>query len=198
MKLSKSTTGLLFLLLSLPLVAVLDGGVQDAKEPVTEEVESSLKTTVIDNFSYGKSNEKPGAKWQLMNDRAMGGASRGRIEFGKYEDRQCLRMTGSVSGGRNDGFIQARFNLISRRKSFDAGTFKGVKVCAKGNGRPYAVLLQTKDTRLRWQYYEAAFATNGEWQEIEIPFAKFMPKSLNVPLDTTSIRSIAGLTARAT
>jgi peptide methionine sulfoxide reductase msrA/msrB len=186
MKFRKSTVALLFLLLSLPLVAILDGGVQDAKESATEEVENSLKTTVIDNFSYGKSNEKPGAKWQLMNDRA--GGSRGRIEFGKYEDRHCLRMTGSASGG---GFIQTRLSLISRRKSLDAGTFKGVKVRAKGNGRPYAVLLQTRDTRLRWQYYQAAFATNGKWQEIEIPFAKFTPKSLNVPLDTTSLRSIA-------
>ncbi|MEA3226550.1 MAG: bifunctional methionine sulfoxide reductase B/A protein [Planctomycetota bacterium] len=146
---------------------------------------------MIDDFSYAKSDKKPDAKWQLINDRAMGGASKGKVEFGEYDGKQCLHMTGSVSAKNNGGFIQARLSLLSRRKNLDAGMFKGVKLRAKGNGQPYAVYLQTKDTRLRWQYYHASFATNGKWQEIEIPFTKFMPKSLRKPLDKTSIRSIA-------
>lgn len=191
MKLRRSTTALWFLLLSLPLVAILNGGVQEAQNIATEETRSPLKTTLIDDFSYAKSNEKAGAKWLLINDRALGGASTGKIEFGEYDDRQCLHMTGSVSAKKDGGFIQARLSLISRRKALDAGKFKGVKLHAKGNGQPYAVHLQTKDTRLRWQYYHASFATNGEWQEIEIPFTQFKPKSLRNQLDTTSIRSIA-------
>lgn len=188
---NRATSALWFLLLSLPLVAILNGGVQEGQQPAAEEAESAIRTALIDDFSRAEAKEKPGAKWQFVDDRTMGGVSTGKIEFGEHDGRQCLHMTGSVSGKGNGGFIQTRLSLLSRRKSFDAGMFKGVMLLAKGNGRPYSVHLQTKDTRLRWQYYEAVFETNGEWQEIQIPFTKFTPKSLRNPLDITSIRSIA-------
>lgn len=179
------------LLLSLPLLAILHGGVQEEQKPAANEGESGLKTALIDDFSHAESKDRTDARWQFMDDRAIGGTSTGKIEFGEYDGRKCLRMTGSLSGRGNGGLIQARLSLLSRRQSFDAGAFKGVMLLVRGNGKPYAVHLQTKDTRLRWQYYEAAFETNGQWRQIQIPFAKFTPKSLRSPLDITALRSIA-------
>ncbi|MBL7188919.1 MAG: bifunctional methionine sulfoxide reductase B/A protein [Phycisphaerae bacterium] len=191
MKLGKKKTALLFLLLSFPLVAVLNGDLRGTRDHATEQTERPLKTMLIDDFSRAGSDKKPVAKWQLINDRAMGGRSAGRIAFGEYDGRQCLHMTGSMSATRTGGFIQARLSLVSRRESLDADMFRGVKLRLKGNGQPYAVCVQTKDTRLRGQRYQAAFATNGKWQEIEIPFTRFVARSLRNPLDTTSIRSVA-------
>lgn len=179
------------LLLSFALSAILNGGAQNESDRTAPVVEEELKTKLIDDFSYGGTDKKPQAKWRLINDRALGGASTGRIEFSEYDGRKCMHMTGSVSGRNNGGFIQTRLSLLSRRKAFDAGRFKGLKIRAKGNGKAYAVLLQTKDTRLRWQNYHAVFATDGKWQEIMVPFAKFTSTSLRNPLDITSIRSVA-------
>ncbi len=44
---------------------------------------------------------------------------------------------------------------------------------------------------MRRQFYRAAFATDGKWQEIAIPFTRFTPKSLPSPLDAKSLRSVA-------
>jgi peptide methionine sulfoxide reductase msrA/msrB len=190
----KRVTGKIFagiLLLSFGIAAILDGAAQNEPERAEEVAEQKFKTKVVDDFSYAGSEERPRARWRLVNDRALGGSSKGQIEFDEYDGSKCLHMTGSTSGRNNGGFIQARLSLLSRGRAFDAGRFKGVKLRVKGNRQPYAVLLQTKDARLRWQHYEAVFATNGEWQEIMIPFMKFRSTSLRKPLDTTSIRSIA-------
>ncbi len=191
MRLGKYTTILWFLSLAILCAAVAQDSAHRKSISSAAETESSIKTTVIDDFTNASSDKKSGPRWQFINDRAMGGRSAGKIEFAEHDGRKSLHMTGSVSARNNDGFIQARLSLLSRRKSLDAGRFDGVKLSVKGNGQRYAVYLQTADTRQRWQYYQAAFATNGKWQDIEIPFTKFTPKSLRKPLDKTAIRSIA-------
>jgi peptide methionine sulfoxide reductase msrA/msrB len=187
----KYSTALWFLAFSLVCAAVAEDSGRKQPAPAAAETESSLRTMVIDDFAGAKSKEKGRANWQFINDRTMGGRSSGKIELVKHDDRPCLHMTGSVAGRTGAGFIQARLSLLSRRRSLDAGAFDGVLLSVKGNGQRYGVFLQTSDTRQRWQYYQAAFATNGKWQEMKIPFTKFSPKSLRKPLDKTAIRSIA-------
>ena len=191
MKLGKNMRVLWFLPVSFLLAAMLKGGLREQPDSSGTKTEGSLKTAAIDDFSAVKSSKISRAKWEFVSDRATGGASAGAIEFTKHDGRPCLHMTGSVSARNNDGFIQARLSLISRRRNFDAGMFKGIRLRVKGNGEPYAVHLRTADTKLRWQFYRAAFATNRKWQEIAIPFARFTPKSLASPLDAKSLRSVA-------
>jgi len=170
---------------------MLRGGVREQPDNSGKKTEEPLEIALIDDFTSEKSDKTSRAKWEFVSDRAAGGASAGAIELTKHDGRPCLHMTGSVSAINNNGFIQARLSLISRRRSFDAGMFKGIRLRLKGNGAPYAVHLRTADTKLRWQFYSGSFATNGQWQEIAIPFARFKSKSLRNPLDATSIRSIA-------
>ena len=191
MKIRKNMRVLQFLLVSLLLVAILKGGARDRPDSSGTKTEGSLKTLLIDDFSSAKSSKISRTKWEFVTDRVMGGASTGRMEFTEHDGRPCLHITGSVSLKNNGGFIQARLSLISRRKSFDAGMFKGIRLRVKGGGEPYAVHLRTADTKLPWQFYQATFATNEKWQEIEIPFARFAPQSLRTPLDTKSLRSVA-------
>ena len=89
------------------------------------------------------------------------------------------------------GFIQARMNFNPEGRSFDARRFTGVKLLVKGNSQQYAVQLRTADTRLAQQFYQAVFTTNGQWQEIKIPFKLFKPYSLPGPLNTRTLKSIA-------
>jgi peptide methionine sulfoxide reductase msrA/msrB len=100
-------------------------------------------------------------------------------------------VTGNVSLANNGGFIQARTDLRPRGRSFDARRYTGVKLLTKGNGQSYAVHLRTSQTRLPWQYYQATFSTNGQWQEIKLPFTLFKPYSLASPLNTRTLKSIA-------
>lgn len=144
----------------------------------------------IDDFSAKDLKSPLGAKWTFLTDRVMGGISTGRMQFEEHEGQTTLHLTGDVSLENNGGFVQARLALGPRGRSFDARTFAGIQLRVKGNGESYAIHLRAKNTRFPWQYYGAAFATNGEWQEIRLPFAKFKGNSIRTALDTTALRSV--------
>jgi len=175
---------------ALVFAAVAIGGIL-VQSNKTDKTKSPLKTMLIDDFSSMGSKNSFGTKWEFVSDRVMGGVSSGEIEFVSEDERLCLHLTGSVSLANNGGFIQARTSFNPKGRSFDARRFTGVKLLAKGNSQQYAVHLLTSDTRLPWQYYQAVFSTNGEWQEIKIPFTLFKPYSLQSPLNTRTLKSIA-------
>ena len=156
---------------------------------------------LIDDFSAEGSLSKLGTRWEFLSDQAAGGPSGGKIEFVQQDDRSCLHLTGSVSGGAAgqpaagpalaSGYIQAALALGPGRRTFDARNFTGIKLSLKGNGQLYTVHLQTGDTRAPGTFYEATFPTNGTWQQIEIPFARFMPAGVRIPLNPRALRSVA-------
>ena len=156
-----------------------------------KNAKTTVKTNLIDDFSKPEKNTIFGTRWQLITDQVMGGVSSGKIQFLPVEQRFCMHMTGSVSLKNNGGFIQARLNFAPRNKSFNAQSFEGIKLRVKGNRQSYALHLRTKDARLPWQYYQAAFTVDPKWQEIKIPFKEFKPVSLKKPLDAKHIKSIA-------
>ena len=146
---------------------------------------------LVDDFSRRARNRVFGTQWTVVTDSVMGGASTGRMQFIEHGGRPCLHMTGEVSLDNNGGFIQARLNLHRRRGHFNARVFEGIRLKVKGNGRRYALHLRTNDTQRPWQFYEAEFATDGTWQQIDIPFEQFAPSALDKPLDVTTLRRIA-------
>jgi len=149
------------------------------------------KTTLIDDFSSVGSKKRFGTNWQFVSDRVMGGVSSGKIEFISDDERSTMHMTGAVSLANNGGFIQARTGFNPEGRSFDARRFTGITLLVKGNAQQYAVHLRTGQTRMPWQYYQAAFSANGQWQEVKIPFTLFLPYSLANPLNTRTLKSIA-------
>jgi peptide methionine sulfoxide reductase msrA/msrB len=132
-----------------------------------------------------------GTRWEFVSDRVMGGVSSGKIEFVSEDEHSCLHMTGAASLADNGGFIQARTDLNPKGGNFDARRYAGIKLLVKGNSQQYAVHLRTGQTRLPQQFYQAVFSTNGQWQEIKIPFTLFRPYSLRNPLNTRTLKSIA-------
>ena len=87
-------------------------------------------------------------------------------EFVQQDRQECLRLTGTVTSADRGGFVAAQLALHPRGRNFAAPGFAGLRLRVKGNGESYAIRLRTKDTRFATQYYEAAFQTNGQWQEV--------------------------------
>jgi peptide methionine sulfoxide reductase msrA/msrB len=180
-------------LLAVPfaLAVSMKGNMEAQSNPPGPKVEKLPTTILVDDFSSQGSNKKLGVRWAFFSDRLMGGNSAGKMEFVKYEDRSCLHLSGSVSPANNGGFLQAGVSLGPGAGGFDARRFDGVKLSVKGNGRPYALRLQTRDTRRAGQFYQASFATNGTWEQIEIPFARFRPDFPARPLNLRTLKSLA-------
>ncbi len=195
MKLKKHLRALQLLMLSFLSVAVLKGNVAEQSSGAEAKAGKPAGTVLIDDFSPKSPNKKSTTKWQFVADRTRAGRFEGKVALVEHDGRSCLHLTGSVSAKNNAGFIQARAGLASRNRNFDAGAFSGISLRLKGNGRPYALALRTADTRLRWQSYQASFPTNGKWQDIKIPFTRFRPVSLRIPLKTNALRSIAVVAA---
>jgi peptide methionine sulfoxide reductase msrA/msrB len=172
-------------------VAIAVGGTIVQSNKAGKNAKSPLKTMLIDDFSSEDSKKSFSTYWEFISDRVMGGVSSGKIEFVSEDERSSLHLTGTVSLADNGGFIQARTNLNPQGRSFDARRFAGIKLLVRGNSQQYAVQLRTADIRMAQQFYQAVFTTNGQWQEIKIPFTLFKPYSLPSPLNTRTLKSIA-------
>jgi peptide methionine sulfoxide reductase msrA/msrB len=178
-------------------IIVIVGGSMGAKSRSRNSVgtrsrmDKSSSPLLIDDFSLDLLAKKASTGWEFISDRAMGGYSIGKMEFGMVDGRSCLHLIGSVSPGNNNGFIQVRTTLGPKGRNFDAYRYKGIRLNIKGNRQSYAIYLQTRDTHMPFQFYEASFSTDGTWQEIVIPFTKFRPNSLRNPLNTKTLTTLA-------
>jgi len=168
----------------LGLAAALFGSGQDA-----------ATVFLIDDFS-GDAGSALGTKWQTFTDRVMGGLSAGEASYETLGGRRCLRLRGQVSLENQGGFVQAALPLVRQGGAFDAGIYRGIRLWVRGNGAGYYVHLRTEDTRLPWQYYEAAFGTGPDWTRIDIPFSAFAPENLATALDTRKLKRLAVVAAK--
>jgi len=123
-------------------------------------------------------------EWRFFTDQVMGGVSSGQVAL----HQEGLHLTGDVSTQNNGGFIQARA---------DTGGFPasatGIKLRVKGDGQRYFIHLRSRATVLPWQYYQAAFDTDGTWQEITLPFDAFKASGALLPRAPApqSVKSVA-------
>ena len=125
------------------------------------------------------SQEPGGLEWFVVNDDVMGGKSSGGFEL----DDGNLVFTGSTNtlGG---GFSSIR----SRGPRMDLAEFSGIRLRVKGDGRQYSWQLRTNAMyRGRelgfWSEFET---TAGQWLEIDLPFADFVPKFRGNKLDVAA------------
>ena len=120
---------------------------------------------------------EPGARWDYVSDRVMGGVSDGSVAFVAEDGRSFVRLTGQVSTKNNGGFLQVRRRLDV---AIPPGT-NGVALTARGNGDTYFVHIRTSRTVLPWHYYQVAFSTDTEWQTVRLPFSSFKGSSAALP-----------------
>jgi len=105
--------------------------------------------------------------WRTIDDVVMGGVSSSRMVV---EDGVAV-FSGRVSLDNNGGFASAR----SADQHHDLSACNGVRLKVRGDGKRYALRLRTLDARDGVSYLMRFETEVGEWQEIVLPFAGFVP-----------------------
>ena len=134
------------------------------------------------------SDENAARGWFIINDGVMGGLSKGSF----IAEDKTVAFRGKVSTENNGGFtmVANRFNVK------EVKGFSDFRLKVKGDGKNYQFRVKSNSGQ---QYsYVAEFSTNGEWEEIIIPFKSMEPRFrgrlLNMPnFEGIQIQEIAFL-----
>ncbi len=137
---------------------------------------------LIDDFSTGAED-----RWRYTSDRVMGGISDGGAGLGAEDGISFAQLRGTVSTANNGGFIQIRQDLASPLPK-DA---TGITLRMRGNGETYYIHLRSSASRRPWQYYQAAFKSTENWQQVTLPWSAFEPQGgLEARFSPEDIRSL--------
>ena len=129
------------------------------------------------------------SKWIVVNDNVMGGISRSIVSINP--DGYML-FKGNVSLKYGGGFASVR----SSYENWEIGNFDGFVIKVWGDGKSYQFRCRMGNNfdGVAYRHY---FQTNNEnWQEIRLPFSKFVPTyrgrilSDVKPLDPNAIRNL--------
>jgi hypothetical protein len=162
-----------------------------------QEVSTGEKTMetpsdfLIDDFSQEEGISAIGTQWRQYTDQVMGGLSTASYAFEVIDGRRCIHLKGDVSLENRGGFVQVALPLRQSGRAFDASQYTGIRLWVLGNGETYYVHLRSNKTWLPWQFYEASFYADTQWQKVEIPFDKFTPQSLRSTLNPKKLKRLA-------
>jgi len=109
-------------------------------------------------------------KWQAVNDGVMGGVSDGQF---RITPDNTLAFFGTLSLENNGGFASVR----TRPTDLDIKAGDTLVVRVKGDGREYVLNIYTKSRQMAFSYRAPLPTTKGEWRDVEIPLADFIPTS---------------------
>ena len=177
------------------LFAPLEGNVERG-QTIEENTMESPSDFLIDDFSLNNGISAIGTQWRQYTDQVMGGESTASYSFEVIDGKQCIHLQGNVSLENRGGFVQVALPLRQKGRPFDASQFSGVRLWVKGNGENYYVHLRSSKTWLPWQFYEAPFFADNQWQKVEIPFEKFTPQSLKSALNPKKLKRLAVVGAK--
>jgi len=161
--------------------------------------EKAMETPIdflIDDFSSDGGVSAIGTEWRQYTDQVMGGVSTASYAFDVIDGRRCIHLQGNVSLENRGGFVQVALPLRQNGRAFDGSQYKGIRLWVLGNGETYYVHLRTGKTWLPWQFYEAPFYADTQWQKVEIPFDNFTPQSLKSAFSAKKIKRLAVVGAK--
>jgi monofunctional biosynthetic peptidoglycan transglycosylase len=107
-------------------------------------------------------------QWQAVNDGVMGGVSVGRF---RITPDKTLEFFGTLSLENNGGFASVR----TKPMDLDVKTGDVLVARVTGDGREYVLNIYTKSRRMAFSYRAPLPTTKGEWREVAIPLADFIP-----------------------
>ena len=144
---------------------------------------------LLDDFSRPDGRSALGTAWRAFTDQVMGGVSTQSV------GRETVEGSGGPAPARRGSPRQQRRlhpgGARPRRTSRRQPGLRGPRPACPWQRRGCnAVHLRSRDTRLPWQYYEAAFTARPQWSELELPFDDFAPQALRTPLDRRALLSV--------
>ncbi len=147
----------------------------------------TARADLITDFSARSADKM---RWQIVDDRVMGGRSLGRFEF---SDEGTLLFQGTLSLENNGGFSSVRSSSVD----LDLSQSAGLVLRVRGDGRTYQVRINTEAKYRSWNVsFRASFDTvKDEWIEVVLPFEQFSAgfRGLSLPdvvFDPAAIRRI--------
>ena len=149
------------------------------------EIKSSTKHRVIVNFS----DPINAVEWMVVNDNVMGGVSRSRVSI---NPEGYMVFKGNVSLDYGGGFASLR----SSYENWEIGKFDGFVIKVWGDGKTYQFRSRMGNNFSGVAYRHYFQTNNVNWQEIRLPFSKFVPTyrgriiSNAAPLDPYTIRNL--------
>jgi monofunctional biosynthetic peptidoglycan transglycosylase len=105
--------------------------------------------------------------WPSIDDSVMGGVSTSTMTV---EDG-IASFRGEVSFDNNGGFASVR----SRPEVRDLSAFEGLVLKVRGDGKNYGFRIRTSASFDGVSYQASLMPPAGEWSEVVIPFADFVP-----------------------
>ena len=149
------------------------------------KINSSSKHRVIVNFGDPINS----GEWRVVNDNVMGGVSRSKVNI---NPEGYMVFKGNVSLDYGGGFASVR----SSYENWEIGKFDWFIIKGWGDRKTYQ-LRSRMGNNFDGVAYRHYFQTNNEnWQQIRLPFSKFVPTfrgrilSNAVPLDPQEIRNL--------
>tara|TARA_B100000686_G_C16022083_1_gene586471 strand:- start:37 stop:555 length:519 start_codon:yes stop_codon:yes gene_type:complete len=127
-------------------------------------IKSSDKYKVIVDFVTPINS----VEWMVVNDNVMGGVSSSRVRI--YPEGY-MEFDGNVSLDYGGGFASVR----SSYENWEIGKYEGFVIKVWGDGKSYQFRCRMVNNfdGVAYRHY---FQTNNEnWQEILLPFSKFVP-----------------------
>ena len=103
-------------------------------------------------------------EWGPLDDVVMGGVSQSAFANGVF--------SGTVTSENNGGFAGCRSRAL--RPALDLSRYSGLRMRVRGDGNRYKLILRD-DYAWNGIAWAASFDTNKEAQDIDVPFATFVP-----------------------
>eukprot|EP00741_Cyanophora_paradoxa_P003625 tig00000093_g3522.t1 len=118
-------------------------------------------------------------RWNIVNDTVMGGRS---SSTARVTGAGELEWTGNVTKAGGGGFASVRG---APPGPLNWGGAEGVDMKVAGDGQRYKIQLRT-DAGFDGVAYQADFMTEAEgtWQNIRVPFSKFVPTFRGRPVES--------------
>ncbi|MGB1250461.1 MAG: CIA30 family protein [Candidatus Promineifilaceae bacterium] len=157
--------------------------------PTSTAPRANTQPPADDLILYDFASQATTRRWFIVNDSVMGGVSTSAATLSEQNE---LVFSGTVSLDNYGGFASLRAEPVV----FETAGASALRMRVLGDGQTYHLQIRT-DNRIDGVAYDQPFTTlDGEWSEIILPVADFLPQFRgrvlrNEPeLDPALIRSL--------
>lgn len=126
--------------------------------------------------------------WMPVNDTVMGGVSIGGC---RWNESGTLVFSGSISLENNGGFASLRVDA----GALDLSGYDELHLRVRGDGRRYALSVQTDHWIMAGAYYYDFPTEAGQWQELRAPLRAFEARSFGRRLGAAPLLNASDIRA---